>query len=76
MPFIFVCICDGGLISFSLTRRCAGPETIAALKDGQEVVIKRKLHRGHLVASAAAGKISFIKSEDCGRPSCCYSIFE
>jgi len=36
--------------------RCANRETIAMLKDGQEISIRRKLHRGHLVASASAGK--------------------
>ena len=45
------------MISYSFGNcRCAGPETIAALKDGQEIVVKRKLHRGNYVASAGAGK--------------------
>lgn len=36
--------------------RCAGSETISALMDGQEVMLKKKLHRGHLVASGSAGE--------------------
>jgi len=44
--------------------RCANRETIAVLKDGQEISIKKKLHRGHLVASASAGEFFVVDPFD------------
>ena len=42
----------------SKLHRCAGIDTVAALKDGQEVTIRKKHQRGQYVASGSAGEFT------------------